>query len=278
MGARPSRARRAARRDPAGAASGASGPSLALGFVACAPLFVAYELALAIRVDLRRNGAEVGLLLPVELLAPGWPWARALLLALALAAAVVVLRQRGAFPWQGLARTIGEGALAGLVLGPALVLLTGLLRTPAGAVLDLHLPTARPDAPPSLVPLMRLAGGAGFEELLFRVGALGILYLLVARAAVFLGASARVARLLAEIVALIGSALLFAAFHLEAVQSGLGLLGEAFRADVFLWRVLAGMALAGLFRWKGLGVAALAHALLNVGLALGAGAGIFAAH
>ena len=41
------------------------------------------------------------------------------------------------------------------------------------------------------------------------------------------------------------------------------------------WRLLAGILLAGLFRWRGLGVCAWAHGLFNLGLVLGAGPGVF---
>ena len=69
--------------------------------------------------------------------------------------------------------------------------------------------------------------------------------------------------------ALLVSAALFSAFHLELVQQHLGARGEPYHAGLFVWRLSAGIVLAGLFRWKGLAVAAWAHALFNLGLALG---------
>jgi hypothetical protein len=276
---RPTVALPSAARRPVASASPAPAeePSLAIGFAAALPLFLAYELALALEPSVGRNGAEAVLTIPLELFAPGSGWPRALFVGAAAVSALVALHRRGAGVWSSVARSAGQGLLAGIVLGPLLVLLTGLLPAPPGETLHWDIPASRPDAPPGLVALLRLAGGAGWEELVFRVGLLGLLYLLVFRTAGFLGVRAAIARLAAELVALGGSALVFAAFHLDSVQAKLGLPGEPYRLEVFLWRVLAGIALAGVFRWKGFGVAAWAHALLNVGLALGAGTGIFGA-
>jgi hypothetical protein len=250
-------------------------PSLVIGFAAALPLFLAYELALGLDSRLGRNGAQAALTLPLDLFAPGSAWPRALLVVAAGACALVAIHRRGAGSWHAVARSVAQGFLAGLVLGPLLVLLTRLLPAPPGETLHWDIPARRPDAPPGIVALLRLAGGAGWEELVFRVGLLGLLYLLVFRTAAFLGLRTTLARLAAELLALGGSALVFAAFHLDSVQAKLGLAGDPYRLEVFLWRVLAGIALAVVFRWKGLGVAAWSHALLNVGLALGAGTGIF---
>ena len=68
------------------------------------------------------------------------------------------------------------------------------------------------------------------------------------------------------------TSLAFAAVHLEVLASHLGPGGEPYDPYVFLWRLLAGILLALLFRWRGPGVAAWCHACFNVALLLGAGA------
>jgi membrane protease YdiL (CAAX protease family) len=126
-----------------------------------------------------------------------------------------------------------------------------------------------PEPARGLAALGRLVGAAPWEELLFRVGVYGGLFLLVRRSAGFLGLATPLARAGGELAALLASAVLFALFHLEPVQRLLGSPGEPFHRGVFLWRVAAGILLGALFRWRGFGVAAWAHAVFNLGLALG---------
>ena len=76
-------------------------------------------------------------------------------------------------------------------------------------------------------------------------------------------------------LSLLGSSLAFAAFHLEACVAWLGVGGDPFEPAIFTYRVLAGMLLGLLFRWRGPGVAAWAHGLFNLGLLLGAGPDVF---
>ena len=81
------------------------------------------------------------------------------------------------------------------------------------------------------------------------------------------------ARYVAELAALLGAALLFGGFHLDGAQRLIGHTGEPFHGGAFLWRVSAGILLGALFRWRGLGVSAWAHAVYNLALALGLGPG-----
>ncbi len=258
-------------------------PSFACGYLATLPLFLSYEIARALSSVENRNSAEIVVTLPLSICGLSAPWARVLLLALAavLAARVAARRAKGREGAQ-LGRSVLVGILAGLVIGPALVLLASSLGGPGSAM---QVPDGqshggrfrggRPEAPPALPSVLRLLGAAGWEELLFRAGVYGILYLVLFRSTAFLGTPSAAARVVAELAAMLGSAVFFAAFHLEVVQRELGLAGEAFAPEVFLWRVLCGLALAGLFRWRGLGVASWAHGVLNLGLALGAGPGVF---
>jgi membrane protease YdiL (CAAX protease family) len=112
-------------------------------------------------------------------------------------------------------------------------------------------------------------GAAPWEELVFRVGVYGALFLVARRTSAFLGLESLGERFVAELAALLGSAFLFAWFHLESAQRLIGSAGEPYQHGLFLWRVSAGILLGGLFRWRGFGVASWAHAVFNLGIALG---------
>jgi Type II CAAX prenyl endopeptidase Rce1-like len=273
------RVRGAASGAPAASAGAArSGRGLAVGFLALVPLLVLYELALAAGHEPGRSAAELVLFRAAQVFGSGADAARRALCAAATAWALVAAFRGRVALGPGLVRQVLEGALAALVLGPVLI---GLMRA-AEAVLG---PAASPEALAVLPPLAapglgsaaRLLGGAAYEELVFRFGLYSLLVLVVRAPAGFLfGRSAeRGAAPLAEAVALVGSSLAFAAFHLASVTRRLGPGGEPWSAAVFTWRVLAGMLLAVLFRWRGLGTAAWAHGLFNLALDLGAGPDVF---
>ena len=236
---------------------------LGTGYLASLPLFCAYELgqsATEARAPAERVVAHV-----LSPFTGRLQWVRiALLLALALLAAVRVSGVQDA-AGRGLFRRIGramaEGWLAGLLLGPLLFLLQGWL---ASELVGVAPPPAR-----SLPACLRLMGAAPWEELLFRVGVYGALFFAVRRTTAFLGLASPLATLAAELAALLGSALLFAWFHLDSAQHVLGSVGEPYHGGLFLWRVSAGILLGVLFRWRGLGVAAWAHGVFNLGVALG---------
>ncbi len=235
-------------------------PSLSAGYLAALPLFLAYELGLLLGASELRASAERVIALGLAFLDPRLQVVRlALLGGFACLAWLRLERRRG--PAVGLVRLVGEGVLAGFLLAPVLVWLQGWLWAE-----ELH---AAVQPARSLATTLRLLGAAPWEELLFRVGLYAGLYLCVRRALAFLGLEPRVAGLAAEFAALLGSALGFAWFHLESAQHLLGARGEPFHAGLFLWRLSAGLLLAGLFRWRGFGVAAWAHALFNLGIALG---------
>lgn len=245
-------------------APGESGtPSLSAGYLAALPLFVAYELGQDARVT--RAPAERIVAHALDLFEGRLQWVRvALLLVLAGLALLYSYRARAAerhrLPAR-LGRLVAEGVLAGFLLGPLLVGLQGWLSSAT--------PTAAPSSVRSLAACLRLMGAAPWEELLFRVGLYGGFFLLARRTSVFLGLESRGARFLAELAALLGSALVFAWFHLDSAQRLLGTSGELYQGGLFLWRVSAGVLLGGLFRWRGFGVAAWAHGVFNLGIALG---------
>lgn len=252
------RARSAA--PPAAPASGT--PSLAAGYLATLPLFAAYELGLLVSPrGVSRSSAERAASAAFEFLGEHVRTLRwAILLALAVVAALRLARGPG-LDLRALLGAAGLGILAGVLLGPLLVLLHGWLGAEPLAVAD--------PAPRSLPRVLRLIGAAPWEELLFRVGAYSCAYFVLRRLLEFFGLAGRAVQAAAELGALLVSATLFSAFHLDFVQAALGARGEPYHAGLFVWRLSAGIVLGGLFRWRGLGVAAWAHALFNLGLALG---------
>jgi membrane protease YdiL (CAAX protease family) len=79
----------------------------------------------------------------------------------------------------------------------------------------------------------------------------------------------RVARVGAEVAALTLSSLAFAAAHFAPFTRWFDLAPREFQLDAFTWLCLGGLALGLIFRWRGPGVAAWAHALFNVALWIG---------
>ena len=94
--------------------------------------------------------------------------------------------------------------------------------------------------------------GAGlYEELVFRVIGMGGLCWLLRR-------GFHVRDTPALLVAAVVSSLIFSLFHY------LGALGDTFQLASFVFRFVAGMVLAAIYRWRGFGIAAGTHALYDV--------------
>ncbi|MEW6072684.1 MAG: CPBP family glutamic-type intramembrane protease [Planctomycetota bacterium] len=250
-------------------------PALAPGLLAAAPLFALYEWGLAAGgVAAGRNGAELVLTAVLRPAGPHLALARGIAVAALVAGAFLVTRRREAALGRALLATVGQGALAALVLGPLLVGLTSLLDV---SPLARGFGASEASAVPALAQAARVGGAAVWEELLYRLGGHSLAYLALRRLLSFLGATGVAGHLVAELGAILGSSLAFAALHLAAFTAPIGVGGEPFEGPVFLWRCLAGILLAGLYRWRGLGVAAWAHGLFNLALLLGADPGVFQA-
>jgi membrane protease YdiL (CAAX protease family) len=244
--------------------------SLSLGFLAMLPLLAAYELVLG-EVDPRlRNASELLLFRVLAPLGEHTTDARRIVLLLATLASLWVCFRRRVPLIPGAFRIFLEGALGALLLGPALALLVHVLGAPLGGAGVGPLPAGL-QAPPALARAAQILGGAAYEEIVFRVLAYALLFLLVQRSTAFLGLAREGSRLAGELAGVLGSAVLFAAFHLALFTSWLAPGGEAFSGPVFTWRLLAGILLALIFRWRGPGVAAWTHGLFNLALFLGAG-------
>ena len=245
-------------------------PALAPGFLACLVLFAFYELGLLFQEPGGgRNLAELTLSRTLFFLGPLERYARWTLLAVAGGLAYASFRRRGGELRASLVRTLGEGFFAGVLLGPFLMVLLGIFDAWPGALEVDPMPQA-----PRLATTMRLFGAAAWEELVFRLGCHSILFLVITRTGQFFGLARPIALWVGDLCGLVGSSVVFAMAHQPDFQRWIGL-AEATPSPAFLWRLVAGLLLAGLYRWRGLGVAAWAHGLFNLGLTLGAGPGVF---
>jgi hypothetical protein len=243
-----------------------------VGLLAMAPLFAAYEVGVAQGgPDGPRNVAELALGRALAFLSAHDTAVRIAFLAGALLVAFVQVRLAGLPLLRALLRAVLEGVGFALALGPLLLVALALIGVGAD---ELGLAGRAPGAPVELARAARAFGAGAWEELLFRVGGYSALFVMARGVAGFLGAGETAGRWISEGSAVLGSALLFAAGHLDAATRLLGIEGEPFDAGVFLWRSVAGVFLAGLFRWRGPGVAAWSHGLFNLALILGSGPGV----
>jgi CAAX prenyl protease-like protein len=238
------------------------------------PLLLAYE---SIPRHSQRNVGEVLFSLPLSLFGR-WSHAARVFILVALALGAVLGLFRSGLGREGpgllprLMRILLEGAVAALLLGPTLLLLLGLFDAHPDAA---GLGFARRVVAPPLERAAFLAGGAAWEEIVFRIGVQSAIFLLASHLLRFFTEFPRLARAGADGLAIAASATVFAASHLGVFTQVLGPGGEPFRAGVFTWRLLAGILLGTLFRWRGPGVAAWAHALFDLFLSIGAGPDVF---
>ena len=245
--------------------------SLSLAFIATLPLFLAYEIARDVLGRDLRNTSELLVGRSLSFLGEQEDLARFLVLGLLGVAAIVHVRRRGWRLGRSILRTWVEGLAGAVLLGPMILLGTMFL---GDSVRDVALGSGPTDELPSLARTALIFGASAWEELLFRVVLYSAIYVIVRRSIHWIGTSEGLAKLSGEFVAWLGSALFFAAIHLEFFVRFLGTGGEPFDSGLFAWRTLAGLYLAALYRWRGAGVAAWAHALFNVSLLLGAGPGV----
>jgi len=240
--------------------------ALSPAYLAMLPMFLAYELGVRELGGARRNAAQefLGLWMsPLREHADGIRWG---LLAAFAVVALYLCRRRKIRVIDAAARIWLEGVLVALTLGPILVGLTALAARWVPR-LDVSWDASR--ASPGLAVAGLLFGGSVYEELVFRIGLYGILFWTAVRAVRSLGAGEIAARWSAELFALVGSSCGFAAFHFERFTGWLWSGGLEFSAPMFLWLVLAGLLLGLVYRWRGPGVAAVAHGLFNLALLVG---------
>jgi hypothetical protein len=250
---------------PAAEVADAGSPlrSLSLGWLAMAPLFITYELALLNEGAVRRNTGELALGLALRPLGEQATNARWIALAACAAVAWIVCKRRKVAIAAGVARIFLEGLACAIVLGPLLVIALHAM----GRELDLawH-PSA---SPPRMLDAALLFGGSAWEEMLFRVGLYSLVWLLTLRFCSALGLAVGLGRAFAEVTGLSLSAGLFALAHFTPVTHWFGSGGRELDPTLFAWYALAGVLLGLIFRWRGPGVAAWAHGLFNLALVLG---------
>lgn len=241
------------------------GHPLSPAFLAMCPLLLAYECAI-VDLDGRRNAAELFLGLsvaPLGALADVLRWS---ILITAAGAALMRCRQAKLRVREAIARIWLEALAVALTLGPILVGLGALLSDWVPR-LDVSWDASRD--PPGLALAGFLFGGAVYEELLFRVGLHGLLFWTFVRVARACRAGESLARGVAEVVAQLGSALAFSAFHFHRFTHFLWDGGAEFSVNEFVWLAFAGVLLGIVYRWRGPGVAACAHGLFNLTLLIG---------
>lgn len=243
---------------------------LPLGFLAMAPLWIAYEVAQARLGGNLRNAAEVMLTYPLRPSLDGLPWLRRGFLGLFTVLALVHCLRRHLELGPMLLRVVGEGLLGALALGPLLVFLMGRF----GDALP-PLPKLGAEAVGDTTFALFAFGSAAWEEIFFRIGVFALLFLMARELCHFVGLAPLGVRIGAEVLAGIGSSLLFAAYHLSGALGWLGVGGEPFRPALFTYRLLAGMLLVVLLRLRGPGVAAWSHGVFNLALCVGAGPAVF---
>lgn len=145
---------------------------------------------------------------------------------------------------------LAESVVYAALFGGVVSTLTSLLLSPVLSAVQAAEPVVL-----SLTSQLVLSLGAGiYEELLFRV--------LLVSGMLAIGIRLGWKRPTAVAVAIVGSALIFSAFHY------VGPMGDPFALASFTFRAIAGLLLSGLYVARGFGIAAWTHALYDVGLTL----------
>jgi len=142
-----------------------------------------------------------------------------------------------------------ESIIYAIVVGIASAKLTGL-------VMGSNPFLATGGAPVTEAERVMIALGAGvYEEIIFRALLISVLLFVF-------GVVCKDERR-KTILAVLGAALLFSAFHY------VGEFGEAFVLTTFIFRFIAGLILSAIFVLRGIGVTAWAHALYDIFLVIG---------
>lgn len=207
------------------------------------PLLLVYEAGLLLSGGRRRNAADALLKAPFEALGrEGVLIFNTLLVLLFVLATLRLRNRRGAVARVALPLFL-ESALYAVVLAP-------LVR-----VLGRGLHLAAP-APSGIEEILLSVGAGVYEEIVFRFGVATLVLLLFEDVL-------RTGRLIAALLAVAVSGLLFSWFH------HVGPFGEPFSRDRFAFRALAGGLLTTLYVLRGLAPCVWTHALYDVLLVVG---------
>ena len=242
--------------------------SVSFGVLAMLPLLLAYEWALQ-----ATRGAEHGTrsiaeaILSVPLRPLGEENASAVRLGsiLLLSLWALVGSYRSAVPVvPRLVRVLVEGALGAVLLGPILTMTAEAAAPFVGTMI-----TGTGSGVPELRRAAFVMGGAAYEEIVFRVLALALAFVVLRQGVSWFGLGRRLSALGAAVGATALSSGLFALFHTEIATAWLGSGGEPYDPALFTWRAASGVLLTIIVFWRGVGTAAWAHAFFNLGLLIG---------
>jgi membrane protease YdiL (CAAX protease family) len=211
------------------------------GLLLTAPIFLLYHLGI-LAIDLR-NGVDLVSVLTFELLERSLALYVVVTLGYvaAIAVAAYLLRKRGTIKPAELLPVVGESVVLAIIM----------LFTVGWATQQLF---DWQTGPPAMNPFEKIvmAAGAGFhEELVFRVA-------LFAGSALVLRKVARMGDTTSYLIAAVGSALIFSSVHY------IGAMSDQFQLQSFVFRFLAGLYLAAIYRFRGFAVAVYTHAIYDV--------------
>ena len=220
-------------------------PLVSLIFVI--PLLAIYEIGVVLLgPQALRNGVDVWLRTFLEAIGFGQYLLLPVLTICFLLGWHHMKRQR----WTVTPRVLPLMLLESAILG---LLLLGFAHWLA-AVMDLEVAAGtEPALPSEIVRQMIAYAGAGiYEELLFRLILIPVLWQVLAMFGV--------QKVPAAIGAVLLSSLIFSAVHYDFVTAA----GDSFEWYSFTFRFLAGVVFACLFAFRGFGIAAVTHALFNM--------------
>ena len=242
--------------------------SVSFGVLSMVPLLFGYEWALdqgAGAAGGARSIAEAILSTPLKPLGEDMASTVRRVVLLAMALWALVGSYRRAVPVvPRLVRTLAEGALAAIVLGPVLAMTAEVAAPYVGTMV-----TGGASGVPQLERAAFVMGGAAYEELVFRVLTVALAFVVLRQGAAWFGLGRRFSSLVGAFGATAVSALLFAIFHTEIATAWLGPGGESYDPALFTWRAASGVILTAIVFWRGVGVAAWAHAFFNLALLIG---------
>ena len=218
------------------------------------PLLVVYEVA-AVIVNFNtpfelRNGADI--LLKYALYGLGirsvFSFVLATLLFVSLMLVVAMKKYKKRIRWSYFAGLTLEASVYGIIIG---VVSSKVLSVVSGS--NPFLSAGHSD---SVMQQLMIGVGAGvYEEIVFRALLITFIF--------FILDLFKVSTDKKTFIAVLFSSLLFSAFHY------VGEFGEPFSSITFIYRVVAGILLSGLYVFRGIGVSAWSHALYDVYVVFG---------
>ncbi len=216
---------------------------LTVSFFFVGPLLAFYELG-SLSLDIQvRNGADVLLRSLFGVVGQtGVTVFNVTLLALSVAAGIKVFRRdRPVFPW--LPVVWAESVLYAIFFAPTVLLFESRILP--------YLTAASFPGEGWFAHAVLSAGAGVYEELLFRLLLAGSCYWFLLRVI-------RFKKWVAVGISIVLSAVAFSAFH------HVGAYGEPFEMHAFLFRLIAGILLSGIFLARGLAVAVYTHAFYDM--------------